>query len=115
MTASRRPFSWLAPLLPTACCTALLAGFALLSSGCASSSSASLINLPDGRQGFTLNCSGSDAHTSWAKCYELAGQSCGASGYDVVSKDGDDAATGGSVNGVFSANIRNRTLVVRCH
>ncbi len=110
MPHSRRPLPWFAALLPAT----LFASLTLLS-GCASSSTASLINLPDGRQGFTLNCSGSDADTSWAKCYEMAGKSCGASGYDVVSKDGDDAATGGSVNGLFSANIRNRTLVVRCH
>jgi hypothetical protein len=84
-------------------------------SGCASSSSTQLIHLPDGRPGFTINCSGSDARQSWAQCYEQAGQACGANGYDVVSKDGDDAATGGSVNGLFSANIKNRALVVRCH
>lgn len=83
--------------------------------GCASSSSTQLINLPDGRQGFTINCSGSDARQSWAQCYESAGKACGATGYDVVSKDGDDAATGGSVNGLFSANIKNRALVIRCH
>lgn len=86
----------------------------LFMGGCASSSSTQLINLPDGRPGFTLNCSGSDARQSWAECYELAGKACGASGYDVVSKDGDDGATGGSVNGLFSANIKNRALVVRC-
>ncbi|MGI4981957.1 MAG: hypothetical protein ACRYGL_01235 [Janthinobacterium lividum] len=83
--------------------------------GCASSSSTQLINLPDGRQGFTINCSGSDARQSWAQCYASAGSACGATGYDVVSKDGDDAATGGSVNGLFSANIKNRALVIRCH
>lgn len=92
----------------------LLCGIAVLN-GCASSSTTQLINLPDGRQGFTINCSGSDARQSWAQCYESAGKACGATGYDVVSKDGDDGVTGGSVNGLFSANIRNRALVVRCH
>lgn len=82
---------------------------------CASSQSTQLIHLPDGTDGFTINCSGSDARQSWAQCYEAAGKACGASGYDVVSKEGDDTATGGSVNGLFSANIRNRALVVRCH
>ncbi|MCY0387996.1 hypothetical protein OVY01_12260 [Robbsia sp. Bb-Pol-6] len=109
-----------ARLSPAACLrlalplTLILSGIVGLG-GCASSSSTQLINLPDGRQGFTINCSGSDARQSWAQCYESAGKACGATGYDVVSKDGDDGVTGGSVNGLFSANIRNRALVVRCH
>lgn len=93
----------------------LLGAATLFVAGCASSSSTTLINLPNGRQGFTINCSGSDAGASWAECYQRAGKACGPSGYDVVSKDNDDATSGGSVNGLFAANIKNRTLVVQCH
>jgi hypothetical protein len=93
--------------------TALALGLGL--GGCASSSSTSLINLPDGQQGFAINCSGSDASSSWAECYVSAGTACGPTGYDIVSKDNDEGApTGGSINGVISANVKNRSMIVRC-
>ncbi|WP_347554089.1 hypothetical protein [Robbsia sp. KACC 23696] len=107
------PVGRLVRLLSKARLVALVLPVAL--AACESSQTTQLIHLPDGTNGFTINCSGSDARQSWAQCYESAGRACGASGYDVVSKEGDDTATGGSVNGLFSANIRNRALVVRCH
>jgi hypothetical protein len=55
--------------------------------GCASSNTTSLINLPNGQTGFAVNCSGADAASSWASCYVQAGKACGATGYDIVSKD----------------------------
>jgi hypothetical protein len=83
--------------------------------GCVSSGSTNLINLPDGQPGFAVNCSGSGAGSSWAECYVQAGQACGATGYDVVSKDNDEGApTGGSINGVVAANVKNRSMIVRC-
>jgi hypothetical protein len=83
--------------------------------GCVSSASTNLINLPDGQPGFAVNCSGSGAGSSWAECYVQAGQACGATGYDVVSKDNDEGApTGGSINGVVAANVKNRSMIVRC-
>ncbi|MGI4814028.1 MAG: hypothetical protein ACRYG5_16800 [Janthinobacterium lividum] len=92
-----------------ACCLCAL-------SACATRTSSKLINLPDGQSGFALNCSGSDASSSWADCYRSAGNACGPAGYDIVSKDGDEGGTtGGSVNGLFSANVRNRAMIVRCH
>jgi hypothetical protein len=83
--------------------------------GCASSGSTTLTYLPNGETGFAINCSGSDASTTWAACYKQAGEMCGAYGYDVVSKDADTGATaGGSVGGIFGANIKNRSMVIRC-
>ncbi|WP_404989319.1 hypothetical protein [Caballeronia sp. LZ003] len=71
--------------------------------------------LPSGDTGFAINCSGGDASTSWAACYKQAGGVCGAYGYDVVSKDNDNGATsGGTVAGIFGANIKNRSMVIRC-
>ncbi len=71
--------------------------------------------LPTGDTGFAINCSGGDASTSWAECYKKAGEVCGAYGYDVVSKDVDNGATsGGSVAGIFGANVKNRSMVIRC-
>ncbi|WP_027210948.1 hypothetical protein [Burkholderia sp. WSM2232] len=82
-------------------------------SGC--STTTTMTYLPSGDTGFAINCSGSDASTSWAECYKRAGEVCGNYGYDVVSKDVDNGATsGGTVGGIFGANVKNRSMVVRC-
>ncbi|MFM0320959.1 hypothetical protein [Caballeronia glebae] len=82
---------------------------------CASSNEASLINLPDGQTGYAVNCSGADAASSWASCYVLAGKKCGATGYDIVSKDNEEGGpTGGGISNVVSANVKNRSMIVRC-
>jgi hypothetical protein len=82
---------------------------------CASSNTTSLINLPSGETGFAVNCSGADASSSWASCYVEAGQACGANGYEIISKDNDQGgAAGGSVTNVVSANVKNRSMIVRC-
>ncbi|HZZ09085.1 MAG TPA: hypothetical protein VFE79_00190 [Paraburkholderia sp.] len=81
--------------------------------GC--SSTTTMTYLPSGDSGFAINCSGSDAGTSWAECYKRAGEVCGNYGYDVVSKDVDNGATsGGTIGGIFGANVKNRSMVVRC-
>jgi hypothetical protein len=100
------------PLLFVLPCVALaVAGL----SGCASSNTTSLINLPNGETGFAVNCSGADAGSSWASCYVQAGKACGPSGYDIVSKDNDEGgAAGGGVTNVVSANVKNRSMIVRC-
>jgi hypothetical protein len=92
---------------------ALLVAVAL--SACASSNTTSLINLPNGETGFAVNCSGADAGSSWASCYVQAGKACGATGYDIVSKDNDEGgAAGGGVTNVVSANVKNRSMIIRC-
>ena len=84
-------------------------------SSCASSNTTSLINLPNGETGFAVNCSGADAASSWASCYVQAGNACGATGYDIVSKDNDEGGTaGGGVTNVVSANVKNRSMIIRC-
>jgi hypothetical protein len=84
-------------------------------SACASSNTTSLINLPNGDTGFAVNCSGADAGSSWASCYVQAGKACGATGYDIVSKDNDEGGTaGGGVTNVVSANVKNRSMIIRC-
>lgn len=93
--------------------TAVLLGASL--AGCASSNTTSLINLPNGQTGFAVNCSGADAASSWASCYVQAGNACGATGYDIVSKDNDEGGSaGGSITNVVSANVKNRSMIVRC-
>ncbi|PRY03593.1 hypothetical protein [Paraburkholderia sp. BL25I1N1] len=100
--------------LTAALSAAVLLGAASLAA-CASSNTTSLINLPNGQTGFAVNCSGADAASSWASCYVQAGKACGATGYDIVSKDNDEGGTaGGSVTNVVSANVKNRSMIVRC-
>lgn len=80
-----------------------------------STSSTDLVHLPDGQSGFAVNCSGSGSGSSWAECYQRAGDACGASGYDIVSKDNDDgAAAGGGVSNIATANVKSRSMVIRC-
>ncbi len=97
---------------------AALPGAVVLSAtlaACASSNSTSLINLPNGETGFAVNCSGADAGSSWASCYVQAGKACGATGYDIVSKDNEEGGTtGGGITNVVSANVKNRSMVIRC-
>ncbi|HEY4351860.1 MAG TPA: hypothetical protein VGN31_11570 [Paraburkholderia sp.] len=81
--------------------------------GCASSTT--MTYLPNGDTGFAINCSGSDASSNWGECYQRAGEVCGAYGYEVISKDVDNGATsGGSLGGILGANVKNRSMVVRC-
>jgi hypothetical protein len=95
----------------TATAVAVVASCAALTlaslGGCASSTK--MTYLPSGDTGFAINCE------SWAECYKRAGEVCGAYGYDVISKDVDNGATsGGTVGGIFGANVKNRSIVVRC-
>jgi hypothetical protein len=95
---------------------ALAAAGVLSLGGCASSNDASLIHLPDGQSGYAINCSGADASTTWASCYVMAGDKCGATGYTIVSKDNEEGGpTGGGITNVISANVKNRSMVVRCN
>lgn len=113
-----RPSSAALALVRRASLSAALPAAVLLGAGltgCASSNTTSLINLPNGQTGFAVNCSGADAASSWASCYVQAGKACGATGYDIVSKDNDEGgAAGGSVTNVVSANVKNRSMIVRC-
>ncbi|WP_413194907.1 hypothetical protein [Pararobbsia alpina] len=88
-------------------------GFALLAAGC-STTSMNRTYLPSGDVGFTINCSGDSSDSNWGECYKKAGEACGNYGYDVISKDQDNGAAGGTLAGVFSANVKNRSLVVKC-
>jgi hypothetical protein len=92
----------------------LLCAAALLMTACETNSMKRTYT-PSGDVGFTVTCSGDSSDSSWAACYKEAGEACGSYGYDVVSKDGDGGApAGGSLGGVLSANVKNRSMLVRC-
>ena len=91
-----------------------LIGTGAVLAGCSTNSS-ELVHLPDGQSGFAINCSGAGSGSGWSECYQKAGDACGASGYDIVSKDNDDgAAGGGGLTSLATANVKSRSMVVRC-
>jgi hypothetical protein len=81
-----------------------------LLTGCAS---ASKTYGPDGREAYTLTCSG--AARSWSNCYAKAGKICGTKGYDVLSQNGDQNAIITGSNGNFAgASGNSRSLLISC-
>lgn len=87
---------------------------ALLVGGCATSSQ---IYLPDGRQGFNINCPG--AANNWGNCFAKAGEICGARGYDIINRDGSVVPmASGYANpyggGFVAGGMVSRTLMVAC-
>jgi len=68
---------------------------------------------PDGRKAYTLNCSG--FARGWDKCFEAAGNLCGAAGYNVVHRSDEAAAAlGGGPSGFFGGKTNERAMVVEC-
>ena len=82
----------------------------ILLSGCVS---ASKTYGPDGKEAFSINCSG--LARTWGMCYEKAGDLCGAKGYEVIGQGGDHGAVV-SVNqsGGFGGSMISRSLLVKC-
>lgn len=84
-----------------------------LSVGLASCATQKNVYLPDGRQGYSINCSG--AALTWELCYAKAGEICQAKGYDIVSKTGEQGtAVTGTQYGVFGGSTYNRSMMIAC-
>jgi hypothetical protein len=83
-------------------------------SGCATVTQA---YLPDGSQGYSISCDGSAVGIN--VCFEKAGQLCGASGYDLISREGQvvpfgmGAASGGQAFVNYGA-FNTKSIMVRC-
>ena len=79
--------------------------------GCASSSKT---YTADGREGHSLNCSGTARN--WGMCEQKAGELCGPRGYEVLSTTGDKGliATAGSGGNFFATTTISRTMLVAC-
>ena len=89
-------------------------GFALAVltvSGCAT---ASKTYGPDGREAYSLNCSGTAR--SWGDCLEKAGEICATRGYDIVSATNDRGAiVGANRSTLFATTTNTRSMVVSCN
>lgn len=66
-----------------------------------------------GKKGLHINCSG--LSSSWSKCYSKAETSCGAKGYKVIAKSGDnDEEPGDYPFGINPAGYTSRSMIVIC-
>lgn len=87
----------------------LLCAAALLA-GCAT---AKKTYTPDGRQGYAVACSGE--MLNWGDCYHKAGDICGARGYNIEAKSGDQ---GGAVSanqyGLYGGSVTTRSMIIAC-
>ena len=71
------------------------------------------IYTPDGKLGYSIDCDGTAL--SWGHCFEKAGEICGAKGYDVINKSGDQGAmVGGSSSGFYGGSLMKRNMVISC-
>lgn len=79
--------------------------------GCASSSKT---YTADGREGFSLDCSG--LARNWGLCEQKAGELCGSRGYEILSTAGDKGliASGGSRGDFFAGTTISRTMLIAC-
>ena len=89
---------------------ALVLTAAIALGGCAS---ASTTYGPDGKQAYSINCSG--LARTWGMCYERAGDLCGTRGYEVIAQGSDRGAVA-SVNptGGFAGSTISRSFLVKC-
>lgn len=74
---------------------------------------ASTLYLPNGSQGYSINCSG--AALTWGACYQKASELCGSQGYQIVSADGQNGAMiGGNPSGFFGTTVMDRNMLISC-
>jgi hypothetical protein len=70
--------------------------------------------VPDGRQGYAIDCGGEFA--SWGGCYEKAGALCGSRGYDVFNKSSDQGTSFNSTasGGITGSTVISRSMLIAC-
>jgi len=66
-----------------------------------------------GKKGHSIDCSG--GISTWGECYEEAGELCGARGYRVLEKMGDqESSIGANKHGLFGESSNTRNLIIQC-
>ena len=79
-------------------------------SACATSKT---VYTADGKPGHSISCSGSALN--WGMCYERAGKICGAKGYEVLQKSGDQGTVvSGNQFGLYAGSVINRSMIIQC-
>lgn len=88
----------------------IAAMFASILSGCATVKES---YSADGRKAYALNCSGQGR--GWDKCLAAAGERCGAKGYDVLDRSGEQVSSmAGTKAGIFGSTDVERSMLVAC-
>ncbi|MDX1949978.1 MAG: hypothetical protein SFT90_05710 [Rickettsiales bacterium] len=68
---------------------------------------------PNGKKGYTINCSGTAL--SWAECYAKAGKLCSTSGYKVIEKSSDkNSSLSANQYGLYGLESNSRSLLIEC-
>ena len=92
------------------CYSLLVATLVLALAGC---TSAKPITTPDGRQGYTVECSGTVL--TWDDCFERADDLCKGRGYDVFTRPGEESPLIASEPQHLRDNpTTNRKMVIAC-
>lgn len=95
---------------------------ALVVAGCSTSQP---MYTASGEQGHVVTCTPlwngglvgaiANASTSWAQCYQKAGDLCGAAGYDIIQQEGEEGVYGQAAHGGgFVSSTKNRMMIVKC-
>ena len=88
----------------------LVATLVLALAGC---TSAKQMTTPDGRQGYTVGCSGSVL--SWEDCFERADEICKGRNYDVFTRVGEEGALiAAEPQHLHDSPTHNRSMVIAC-
>jgi len=99
----------------TSALSLILASAALAAlAGCAAPAQTTL---PDGTVAYRIDCSASPSGMNF--CFENAGKSCGAEGYQIVGRDGEilgdsKAAASDSVKVVKAWQTDSNSIYIRC-
>ncbi len=81
--------------------------------GLSACATASQVYTADGKRGYNIVCSGSALN--WGMCYEKVGDICGAKGYEVLEKSGDQGTmVSGNQFGVYGGSVINRSMIIKC-
>jgi hypothetical protein len=80
--------------------------------GCAASTP---IRTADGRLGHAIDCGSDYLNSSWTACYQKAGEICGAHGYNIIERIGEQGYSTyiGQYGGGGSSDF-NRSLIIAC-
>jgi len=66
-----------------------------------------------GKKGHSIDCSG--GISTWGECYEEAGRLCGARGYRVLDKMGDEESSiYADKDGLFGESSNTRNMIIQC-
>lgn len=66
-----------------------------------------------GEEAYSLNCSGTAR--GWDKCFQAAGNICGAKGYKILDRSSEDIVNASlTSSGFFASKSNERTMLISC-